>query len=338
MDTLQALLDASRAAPEDDLPRLALGDWLMEQADPAEQARGEFIHLQCRLARMAAEDPERQGLEEREGKLLKRNRSAWLGRWARDHGVFERGLILFRVRGSLVPLQKVEPAIWRWVIALRVAGSSSQDLSWLASWPGLAQLGELDISGPPGPRSGYNPLSREEMHALANSPHLADLARLCISRWHLGYEGIRELAAASSLGQLVHLELPETGIRDDGVALLVASPLMNGLRHLGLADNMIRAEGVVTLANAASLANLRSLDLGRNLLGPVGARALAEAGRLDSLVRLDLRLCGVMDAGARALAGSPLLEQLRWLNLVGNGIVDEGVRVLLGRKGKEIEM
>ena len=43
-----AFFQAILETPDDDLPRLAYADWLEERGDP----RGEFIHLQCRLARM----------------------------------------------------------------------------------------------------------------------------------------------------------------------------------------------------------------------------------------------------------------------------------------------
>src|SRR5262249_5730792 len=35
--------------PDDDAPRLAYADWLMERDDPARRARGEFIRLQCEM-------------------------------------------------------------------------------------------------------------------------------------------------------------------------------------------------------------------------------------------------------------------------------------------------
>jgi uncharacterized protein (TIGR02996 family) len=45
------LLEAVLADPDDDGPRLALADWLMERDDP----RGEFIAVQCRIAAVEAE-------------------------------------------------------------------------------------------------------------------------------------------------------------------------------------------------------------------------------------------------------------------------------------------
>src|SRR5262245_24628867 len=65
MTTLDALLDDIRANPDDDLPRLALADWCMEQNDLAMQARGEFIHLRCRAATLPLEHRERLDLEHR---------------------------------------------------------------------------------------------------------------------------------------------------------------------------------------------------------------------------------------------------------------------------------
>jgi uncharacterized protein (TIGR02996 family) len=43
---VHAFLHASKEQPEEDLPRLALADWLDERGDAE---RAEFIRLQCRL-------------------------------------------------------------------------------------------------------------------------------------------------------------------------------------------------------------------------------------------------------------------------------------------------
>ena len=70
-----AFLQAILETPDDDLPRLAYADWFEERGDP----RGEFIHVQCRLDRMDAEDDLRFELEEREDELLRRHQDEWLG-------------------------------------------------------------------------------------------------------------------------------------------------------------------------------------------------------------------------------------------------------------------
>src|SRR5262249_38310630 len=48
----EGLLAAIRAAPEDDLPRLAYADWLDENGDEAGQARARLVRLQCEAAQL----------------------------------------------------------------------------------------------------------------------------------------------------------------------------------------------------------------------------------------------------------------------------------------------
>lgn len=86
-----AFLQAILESPDDDLHRMVYGDWLADRGDP----RGEFIHVQYLLARMAADDPRRPQLEAREGELLGLHQDGWLGplrgllsRWA-----FRRGFL-----------------------------------------------------------------------------------------------------------------------------------------------------------------------------------------------------------------------------------------------------
>ncbi|HEY1066638.1 MAG TPA: TIGR02996 domain-containing protein, partial [Pirellulales bacterium] len=43
----QPFLDAIRAAPEDDAPRLIYADWLDEQGDESSRDRAAFIRAQC---------------------------------------------------------------------------------------------------------------------------------------------------------------------------------------------------------------------------------------------------------------------------------------------------
>jgi uncharacterized protein (TIGR02996 family) len=61
-----AFLQAILENPDDDGPRLMYADWLTEQGNP----RGEFIRVQCELHTLAAADPRRAVLKERESQLL----------------------------------------------------------------------------------------------------------------------------------------------------------------------------------------------------------------------------------------------------------------------------
>lgn len=77
--------------PGDDTPRMVYGDWLTDQGDP----RGEFVHVQCLLARMSEDDVRRPRLEAREGELLGLHQDAWLGplRPLLSRWTFRRGFL-----------------------------------------------------------------------------------------------------------------------------------------------------------------------------------------------------------------------------------------------------
>src|SRR5262249_26258167 len=88
-----AFLRAVIEAPDDDAPRLMFADWLEERGD----VRGEFIRVQCELARLPEDDSRRDVLEEREGTLLETHGSLWLGALPAPPGVnwgaFRRGFV-----------------------------------------------------------------------------------------------------------------------------------------------------------------------------------------------------------------------------------------------------
>jgi carbon storage regulator len=59
--------------PADDGLRLIFADWLEERGDPL----GEYLRLRCRLARLADDDPQRDGLAERAWALWGSYGRAW---------------------------------------------------------------------------------------------------------------------------------------------------------------------------------------------------------------------------------------------------------------------
>ncbi len=96
MASEQAFLEAIIDEPDDDDVRLIFADWLEEQSDPVQNARGEFIRVQIELAHMAEDDPRRPELVKREDALLDRHREDWLGtivaQFLGSHCDFVRGL------------------------------------------------------------------------------------------------------------------------------------------------------------------------------------------------------------------------------------------------------
>ena len=94
--TFRALLRDVLDHPDDAVPRQILGDYLLDQPDAGDQARGEFIHVQCRLAAMADDDPDRPELERREIELLPEYPQRWARPFRRRGAkawTFGRGLV-----------------------------------------------------------------------------------------------------------------------------------------------------------------------------------------------------------------------------------------------------
>src|SRR5262245_47849809 len=97
MTTEQAFLDAIRADPDDDTPRLVFADWLDEHGDADARARAELMRVQCELARWVPDLRRRTQLQRRERELIAQHGPRWLfpqggpGTRAR----LERGLVRF---------------------------------------------------------------------------------------------------------------------------------------------------------------------------------------------------------------------------------------------------
>jgi uncharacterized protein (TIGR02996 family) len=88
----ESFLAAILESPDDDAPRLVYADWLDEHGQPE---RAEFIRVQCELACLSEDDPQRRPRERRERDLLDRHQDAWLGqlRPLLSRWVFRRGFL-----------------------------------------------------------------------------------------------------------------------------------------------------------------------------------------------------------------------------------------------------
>src|SRR5262245_34977672 len=97
MSDAAAFLEAIRAEPAADAPRLVYADWLDEQGGAADRDRAEFIRVQIALARGTDEDPRRTPLRQREAELLRLYEARWRAELPVLPGVtwvrFERGLM-----------------------------------------------------------------------------------------------------------------------------------------------------------------------------------------------------------------------------------------------------
>ena len=254
---------------DDDTPRRIFGDWLMDHDDAVSQARGEFIHLQCDLAKhtIGAERP--RELLRRERELLWTHGKHWgggLGRFGCVCWEYKRGF----VEGVGMP-------------ALAFVAHAATLLK-------MAPVRDLKVYDGAG-----------QMSALAKCADLAFIRSLDLEKNQLGDHDLGDLAKSPYFGRLTTLLLWNNHIADIGIRALTKADLPV-LTRLDLSNNVIGNAGAVALAGSAMLSRLRILDLTGNLIGDPGGVALAQSSHTATLTWLDLTKNPIM-------ASQPLLRE-----------------------------
>lgn len=264
--------------PDDDTPRRIFADWLLDQDDPTLVARGEFVHLQCELARTPSKSPRSQDLLKRERALLWEHGKPWgttLERcgcvcWEYRRGFVEGvGLSIGAFLGSVHELFRVAP-----VRDLKLYHASGK-VSALALCPLLQRLHSLDLE--------KNDLSDGDLIELLASPHLGNLQTLLLWNNRVGDAGVCALTRAD-LPHLTRLDLASNFVGDAGAIALAGSRLLGRLRLLDLTANQIGDPGGIALAQSPQTGNLSWLDLTKNPID--GAQMLLRerlAGRVGVL-------------------------------------------------------
>lgn len=275
MSERDALLAAILAEPDRDEPRLACAAWLERQGNP----HGEFIRVQCALARLPDTAPDYALWKQREEHLLATQRDALLGPLA------SLPLDVRCERGFIVS-------------ATLAADTFLRHADLLFRHAPLREVCLKELHG--------------QMFAVAASAHLQRLERLFLTFNDLQADDIRALAASPYLGNLTTLNLGHNRLGDDGVQALAQSEQLPALRHLWLANNEIGDDGARALAQSPLTARLQTLRLNGNRLGDAAVQALA-AGPWLQLQGLNLSNNPFGDVGALALARSPQLDRLDWL-------------------------
>jgi uncharacterized protein (TIGR02996 family) len=254
--------------PDDDTPRLIYADWLEEQGD----ARGEFIRVQCELARSHMPTPRHLQLLEREKELLARYRQEWdvpLQRLSTNR-TYRRGFIEI-VRLQTTDFLKHADEIFTSTplrgLRLSLPGPL---ISELVRIPWLSRIRLLDL-GRNRP-SGYGEA--------------------------LGDAGVRLLAACPYVMNVIELLLEYHDIHNGGAIALAGSRHLRELTALRLTHNRVATAGVRALVESRWLVRLETLALGDNQLGNAGAYILAQAPRLKEV---QVRGTGIGEEGLRAL-------------------------------------
>jgi uncharacterized protein (TIGR02996 family) len=246
---------------DDDTPRRIFADWLMDCDDPASQSRGEFIHLQCDLARHPAGVARPQASLRRERDLLWTHGKHWGG------GLERFGCVCWEYRRGFVEGVGMSAAAFvshaRTLLSmapvrdLKVYDAAGK-LAALGQCESLASLRCLDLE--------KNDLGDLDVADLARSPHLGGLASLLLWNNRVSDGGLVALAAAD-LPALTRLDLSNNLIGDLGAIALAGSPMLGRLRVLDLTGNQIGDPGAVALAGSPGAVTLGWLDLTKNPIG-----------------------------------------------------------------------
>jgi uncharacterized protein (TIGR02996 family) len=297
MTTESALLNAIRAAPEDDTARLVYADFLDEEGGPANAARAEFIRVQVRLAQFDEADPARDALEDRENELLRTHERDWLGplgapvakglkEWRFERGfvgkvradartLFSHGAELFdrhpisRVR--LVPAESSTPGPlarlakrewWARVRALRLTDLSSpsaRTCEALLTSPHLTALRRLEI----GARENRG-AAPQTHHVLAGCRWLGGLEELRVSEWPADTADLVSVLDSSSVREL---QLSGCLFSADGLRALLSGAYAERPCRVELSDGNLNANLWPALSEKRVRPVLRRLSftgLGRN--------------------------------------------------------------------------
>jgi uncharacterized protein (TIGR02996 family) len=344
------LLAAVMAAPDDDGPRLVYADWLIERDD----VRGEFIALQCAIARGEAH----AGDLARERELLALQGQGWLAELGlqREEAGFRRGFVeLLAVATPDRLLQIASRPLPEPVLTVRLAEYDDPGVlaDALASLCNLPALRTLEVST----RWGRAPPQvRLPSHLRALECPWRFLDR--VDGWRessLQALVVRDLEAEVTLFRVLGGPLPATltalelGLEGDSSVRRIASgieeirwlvklPQLERLSSLGLSGRGLYDHAAGELCATPCVSRLERLDLSRNRLRQRAARLLASSPHLPLLAELDLSHNQIDEAGALALAGSPHLQRLRRLALAGNPIGIRGHAALRERFGQALSL
>jgi uncharacterized protein (TIGR02996 family) len=246
-----ALLAEILANPDDDAPRLVYADWLTQREDP----RGEFITIQCELARTRDAAP--ASLREREAALLKKHKKAWVGEFAGTR--IEYG---FKGGGDYV---KGTPTKWYFARGF-VDGVDMQVPDFVRNAPALFSCE---------PVRWYHP-TNGSVSELLECTAIDKLRELVMGPWKFRGAELAELAADTKMTSLELLNL--SGCRIGVKAMIefaehaVEKP---SLRRLWLAGNSFGDKGAIALSRSPILRSLHSLNLTGNKLTDVSNTAFA---------------------------------------------------------------
>jgi uncharacterized protein (TIGR02996 family) len=264
MDDQLALMRGILEEPAEDLPRLVYADWLEERGN----AHGEWIRLQCHLARATPESEAYPALDQEVRRFFARHQLVWMAplRSISEYRLAEltphRGFV------PMIPVNALGFLEWQWIHS-----------------PLVLEV-ELNV----GFRECVSPSLMEQLHA---SDRLKRLTRLhCLpSRgrrhyWDQAIGGLTMMLRDVSHPLLFEVDLSHCLLSITGLRLLQESEMFRGVSSLRLRNCNLMDVALERWLDSSQFEHLRSLDLSENQIGDNTARILLESPHLQKLERI----------------------------------------------------
>jgi uncharacterized protein (TIGR02996 family) len=355
----QAILDH----PDDLASYAAFSDWLSEQPDPKQRARGEFIQVQLALENESLSAKQRKVLKKREEKLLAEHRGEWLGPFAPllannpvaadpeslerrpNYSVqFKRGFLdTIHVTRLFVDMARAlrDAPQTRFLRELVIETLDNYEDEYEPG-PDLPQLSERQSAEDIGyytllQRDSFPGLRRLRLGADSDMDgHMNDRGPDC----HTYLPDIALVTRAPHLEEL-HLLCKRYDLRALFSCTLSRLSILRVYHQGGYYSRQNPGEyawPLDVLANNPTFAGLthllfhphqdRAYDPGMSYLPLEQIRHLLRSPHLTKLTHLQLRLSTMGDAGCEELVSSGALKRLRWLDLRHGCITDAGAAIL----------
>jgi uncharacterized protein (TIGR02996 family) len=318
-----AFLEAIRADPGDDAPRLVFADWLEENGEPD---FAEFIRVEIERDRLAHDDPRREALHRRANSLRKQgafpgdtpNLNILSPTRRGFHTNIQAGLI-----GLFAGLEKLSPYAPQ--LSVLVHGNSQEEIVAREEAPDRLVAAFQQVFASPWLRHWielelqYLYLSAEHIRWMVGPGNLIKLKQLVFAGG-LDDDAVRVLGE-SNLPQLRVLAIHEIPDRDEArltpnaLAILAQAPLLTQIEHLSLMGEWMCDDGLRALASSSRIAGLKSLNLWSRGHAPASLRALFESPHLDGLTRLNIPWIELDADSAALLARTEILPGLSHLEV-----------------------
>ncbi len=323
----QPLLQAIRATPDDDAPRLVYADWLQQQG---QAERAQLVRTQLQRAQLPRWDPQHLRLELAERAILADHEQ----RWRSELPALE-DVVWGSYRRGFVDRVGFRRDVSELAEDLQVAAEHLPLTGIAVCWPRLSDAPPLERL--PGVRRliVYGAMMREEdLQWLLDAPLLTALHTLDLVDSGMGDRALGQLLASDRLAGLHTLRVPLSRAGDPVVSRLVNATGLTGLTALDLSvatsdelgsggrdEPTLSGRGVEALAQWPGLLQLRSLDLSGHQIEAEGLAALLASPLIANLQQLCVRniTFGTLRG---AFAGANPALRLQVLNISENRDLD----------------